>query len=269
LTLRRLVLVLLAVAATVVAILFFTRGNDPESTQAPTSKSEGPEPPPVAHAEPCSVASFEQSQFIVCTVDPAKFEISLHHKDAAGKPWGDIKRFAASKRPVFAMNAGMYHDDLSPVGLYVERGEQRAPINVSDGAGNFFMKPNGVFGITADGKPFVVRSEIYALSKMSVSFATQSGPMLVIDGSIHPRFEPDGMSRNIRNGVGINVQGHAVFVISKDLVSFGKFARLFRDELRCQNALYFEGVVSAFAQSDSVVQGGTYPAGPIVAVFER
>jgi uncharacterized protein YigE (DUF2233 family) len=266
---RRLVLVLLAVAAIVVALLFFTRGSDQESTQIPAPKSEGSKPPLAALSEPCSIANFEQSQFIVCTVDPTKFEISLHYKDPTGKPWRDMKRFAASQKPVLAMNAGMYHDDLTPVGLYVEDGRQMTPLNTGDAAGNFFMKPNGVFGITTDGKPFVVKSEIYALSKIAVSFATQSGPMLFIDGSIHPRFEPDGTSRNIRNGVGINTQGHAVFVISKDLVSFGKFARLFRDALKCQNALYFDGVVSALARNDSVVQGGSYPAGPIVAVFER
>ncbi len=166
------------------------------------------------------------------------------------------------------MNAGMYHEDLSPVGLYVENGQQLAALNTSEGSGNFFMQPNGVFGVTTDGKPFVVRSELYALSKMPVSFATQSGPMLVIEGAIHPKFEPDGASRNIRNGVGIDDEGRAVFVISKDMVSFGKFARLFRDELKCKNALYFDGVVSAFVQSDSMAQGGAYPSGPIVAVFD-
>jgi uncharacterized protein YigE (DUF2233 family) len=218
--------------------------------------------------EPCELENFEQSRFIVCSVDPIRHTMSLHLSQSNGLPWQDLKRFAAAEKPVFAMNAGMYHADLSPVGLFMQNGKQNTPLNISDGAGNFFMKPNGVFGVTADRKPFVVTSDIFALSKIVVSFATQSGPMLVIDGTIHPRFEPDGASRNIRNGVGIDDRGRAVFVISKDLVSFGKFARLFRDYLKCENALYFDGVVSAFAQSDSVVQGGAYPSGPIVAVFD-
>ena len=91
--------------------------------------------------------------------------------------------------------------------------------------------------------------------------------MLVLNGVVHPKFENDGTSRNIRNGVGIDNKGKAVFVISKNEVSFGKFARLFRDVLHCQNALYFDGVVSAFAKGTSLFQGGTYPTGPIVAVF--
>lgn len=217
--------------------------------------------------EPCELKSFEQAQFIVCTVDPKRYRIELSHLDPSAKPWRDLKRFAVVQKPVFAMNAGMYHEDLSPVGLYIEQGLQQNALNLNEGLGNFFLKPNGVFGVTADGKPFVQSSEPFASAKNAPLYATQSGPMLVIDGAVHTSFERDGTSRNIRNGVGIDDQGHAVFVISREAISFGKFARLFRDPLKCQNALYFDGVVSAFAQNDSLVQGGGFPAGPIVAVF--
>ncbi len=218
---------------------------------------------------PCQPAAFEQADFIVCTVDPASYRISLNLKDDAGQPWHDLKRFASQMHPVFAMNAGMYHEDLSPVGLYVENGNQIAPLQTGAGEGNFFMKPNGVFGLSPDGAPFIVTTDVYALSKMPVAFATQSGPMLVIDGAIHPRFEPDGASRYTRNGVGIDAAGGAVFAISRQPVSFGKFARLFRDALRCRNALYFDGVVSAFSDNESVIEGGGFPAGPIVAVVAK
>lgn len=217
-------------------------------------------------AEPCEFMMFEQSQFIVCIADPDRHRIALARLDPSGKPWGNLKRFVAAQSPLLAMNAGMYHEDLSPVGLYIERSAQQHALNLDRGFGNFFMKPNGVFGVTNDGKPFVLTSEDYANSRSVPAFATQSGPMLVIDGQIHPRFEPDGTSRNIRNGVGINQSGQAIFVISREPVSFGKFARLYQDGLDCRNALYFDGVVSAFAQNDSIVQGGAYPAGPIVFV---
>jgi uncharacterized protein YigE (DUF2233 family) len=220
-------------------------------------------------AEPCEFLSFEGSQFTVCTVDPKQHRIELVRLDPSGKPWGSLKRFVVAQSPLFAMNAGMYHEDLSPVGLYIERGAQIRALNLEVGLGNFFMKPNGVFGVNNDGKPFVQTSEDYANLGVVPVFATQSGPMLVIDGQIHPRFEPDGTSRNIRNGVGINQNGQVFFVISREPVSFGKFARLYRDGLNCQNALYFDGVVSAFAQNDSIVQGGAYPAGAIVAVIEK
>ncbi|MGL4489965.1 MAG: phosphodiester glycosidase family protein [Rhizobiaceae bacterium] len=245
------------------------RGEDRPLAQAPPPpKSDQSNVTPLDQSNPCSVVSFEQSQFTVCTTDPEQHRISLHLKDADGKPWQEMKRFAVAEKPIFAMNAGMYHDDLSPVGLHIENGQELAPLNSNGGSGNFFMQPNGVFGVGVDSKPFVISSEVYSRSKPDVSLATQSGPMLVIDSAIHPRFEPDGTSRNIRNGVGIDDEGRAIFVISKTQVSFGKFARLFRDGLKCRNALYFDGVVSAFAQSDSLVQGGDYPTGPIVAVSD-
>ncbi len=229
---------------------------------------KAPKVRPLQLAEPCELMMFEQSQFIVCTVDPKRHRIELAHLDSSNKPWGNLKRFVAAQSPLMAMNAGMYHEDLSPVGLYIERGIQHHALNFDTGQGNFFMKPNGVFGVTATGQPFVQSSEAFAGSNSEPAFATQSGPMLVVDGVVHPKFEPDGASRNFRNGVGIDQHDRAVFVISRGAVSFGKFARLFRDGLNCQNALYFDGVVSAFAQRDSIVQGGSYPAGPIVAVFE-
>jgi uncharacterized protein YigE (DUF2233 family) len=220
-------------------------------------------------AEPCAVMNFEQSQFIVCMVDPKHHRIELTRVDPFGKPWGNLKRFIAAQTPLFAMNAGMYHDGLSPVGLYIEGGVQQHKLNLDDDVGNFFMKPNGVFGVTSEGTPFVQTSEDFANARVVPAFATQSGPMLVIDGQIHPRFEPDGTSRNIRNGVGVHQNGLAFFVISREPVSFGKFARLYRDGLNCKNALYFDGVVSAFSQNDSIVQGGAYPAGPIVTVIKK
>lgn len=170
---------------------------------------------------------------------------------------------------LFTMNAGMYHEDLSPVGLFIADQHRFAPLQTGSGEGNFFMKPNGVFGIYSGGQPFVTSTDTYLVSPRVVEFATQSGPMLVIDGTIHPRFEPDGNSRSVRNGVGIDQDGRAVFAISREPVSFGKFARLFRDQLNCRNALYLDGVVSALYGSDSIVQGGGYPAGPIVAVFQE
>jgi uncharacterized protein YigE (DUF2233 family) len=217
---------------------------------------------------------FEGAAYIVCAADSAKQEIRFSRLLPDGTPYRRLARLAetakAAGQPLlFAMNAGMYHEDLSPVGLYVEEGKEQAKLQTGGGEGNFFLKPNGVFGIYSDGHPFVVTTEDYPLSQRIVSFATQSGPMLVIDGAIHPGFEPDGKSRFIRNGVGIDGQGRAVFAISLQPVSFGSFARLFRDALQCQNALYFDGVVSAFSNGDSTLAGGAYPAGPIVSVRER
>ena len=71
--------------------------------------------------------------------------------------------------------------------------------------------------------------------------ATQSGPMLVIDNRINPIFIPGSTDRTRRNGVGISADGTLRFVISEDRVNFHDFARLFRDELKCADALFLDG----------------------------
>ncbi len=167
------------------------------------------------------------------------------------------------------MNAGMYHEDFSPVGLYVEDGKEIAPLNTADAAGNFFMKPNGVFFVTKDGKVGVQETTAFAAARPDVAYATQSGPMLVTDGNIHPRFEPDGQSRYIRNGVGVDEAGRAVFAISRGDVSLGKFARLYRDALGCRNALFFDGAISALYDGKRYVIGGKFPVGPSVVVTRK
>jgi uncharacterized protein YigE (DUF2233 family) len=268
LRMRHIILATLAVFTIGLAAIMNMKPDVLAPLQAPPLQVNNQNTKPPFASNPCKEMSFERSDFIVCSVNPAFHRMTLHLKDASGAFWGNLRRFALAQKPIFAMNAGMYHDDLSPVGLYIENGDQIAPLNLNEGQGNFFMKPNGVFGIGADGKPFVEQSTTYASSSKIPLFATQSGPMLVTDDLIHPRFEPDGISRNVRNGVGINEDGDAIFVISKDFVSFGKFARFYRDGLKCPNALYFDGVVSAFSQGDSIVEGGTYPSGPILAVID-
>ncbi len=247
--------------------------------RAMIGRLERPEPvAPASSGKPlselpdiCVDKVFENVRYIVCTADPAGHDIRLALKEAGGKAYGSVKAFAAAAdpKPLFAMNAGMYHEDLAPVGLYVENGVERAALNIAEGEGNFFLKPNGVFGASPDGAPFIVTTEAYALSKRAVAFATQSGPMLVIDGQIHPKFQPDGMSRHIRNGVGVTAQGRAVFAVTRDPVSLGSFARFFRDEAGCANALFFDGVVSSLAAGGGMVIDSGFPAGPIVAVFAK
>lgn len=256
--------VLVIGAALVAGIVFFL--SQEWQDNAPSSEASLP--------VDCEIVTFDADEFIVCTVDMASRPIEFHLNDETGKPWRSLDRFAASMRGenrplLFAMNAGMYHEDLSPVGLFIANQKRIAPLQIGSGEGNFYLKPNGIFGIYSGGQAFVTSSDTYFASSRVVEFATQSGPMLVINGALHPRFEPDGESRFIRNGVGVNKEGRAVFAISREPVSFGKFARLFRDQLHCQNALYFDGVVSALYGSDSMIQGGGYPVGPIVAVFEQ
>jgi uncharacterized protein YigE (DUF2233 family) len=123
-----------------------------------------------------------------------------------------------------------------------------------------------VFWIDGDGKLNVSAMDTYVAQKPKPTWATQSGPMLVIDGKLHPKFDHDGASRHIRNGVGVTDAGDALFVISDAPVSFGKLARLYRDQLKCDDALYFDGAVSSlWAPSLDRLDAGRN-LGPMVVV---
>ena len=219
--------------------------------------------------ETCRIVAFEAVDHVVCEVDPGEYDIAMSLKGRDGTPYGSLAALAKSKTFIFAMNAGMYHHDKSPVGLYVENGEEAVPLNRSEGDGNFFLKPNGVFYVDQSGMAGVQETEAFAASAHRVNMATQSGPMLVIDGAIHPRFLNDGSSRYIRNGVGVRGNGTAVFAISKSALSLGSFARLFRDALDCPNALFFDGGISALHDGSHYLVGGRNPAGPIVTVARK
>jgi uncharacterized protein YigE (DUF2233 family) len=165
----------------------------------------------------------------------------------------------------FAMNAGMYAPDRSPLGLYVEDGAAQTPLVTRDGPGNFGLLPNGVF---CWGNSFaVIETRTFAANPPACRYATQSGPMLVIDGDLHPRFLPGSTSRYIRNGVGVSADGsRAVFAISDRAVTFHAFARLFRDGLTLPNALYLDGSISRLHAPGIGRSDIGFPMGPIVGL---
>ena len=136
----------------------------------------------------------------------------------------------------------MYKKDGSPQGLYIEEGKTLVAIDTAVGTGNFYLKPNGVFYLTDKKQAFICKSEDLKVDK-HIQYATQSGPMLVINGNIHPAFNPNSTNLNIRNGVGILPDGQVLFAISKEEVNFYKFAQFFLDA-GCKNALYLDGFVS-------------------------
>jgi uncharacterized protein YigE (DUF2233 family) len=222
----------------------------------------------------CTERRFERSAFIICAVDPVRHDLALVLNGSDGKPLRSLPALAThlsntSDAVTFAMNAGMYDLTGNPIGLYVENGIELHPLNRRMGAGNFHIVPNGVFWKDKTGQHVATTDDFAAMTSISPTYATQSGPMLVINGIINQHFSPDGESRNIRNGVGIDVAGKSWFVISKEPVSFGKFARLFQDELQCPNALYLDGLVSSLWDGSTGRADRKFPLGPLLVVTEK
>lgn len=223
-------------------------------------------------ASHCTAHTFENDRFTVCAFDPQTEDLRLAWRSADGTAY---RSFAALSREMdtaavaFVMNAGMYNDAGAPIGLYIENSRELRPISKTDGPGNFHLKPNGVFWVDAAGLPHVDAADSYLAQSPAPVWATQSGPMLLIDGALHPAFEHDGTSRNIRNGVGVNDAGGAWFVISESPVSFGKFARLFRDVLGADDALYLDGAVSGLWAPDLRRMDAGHALGPLVVVTRK
>ncbi len=226
-----------------------------------------------SHAVELSRISHQGTPFTLAWVDLRKEQLRLFLRDDENKPLKSFSKIDAWLKPkgehlVFAMNAGMYHGTFAPVGLCVIDGIQLTPLNLGDDKGNFFLKPNGVFGITPRGA-LVMESTKLAAHPQKFLLATQSGPMLVIDGCIHPVFKVGSSNKLYRNGVGIVSPQQVVFAISEGSVNFYDFATLFRDALHCPNALFLDGTVSSLHAPTLHRSDKKMDLGPIIGVTQR
>lgn len=223
-----------------------------------------------AAAVTCSDTVFEDVRYTACAVN-ADEDLRLYHSAPDGTVLGHFDALA-TLRPdrtlTFAMNAGMYHEDRAPVGLYRENGAEVSRVVTSDGPGNFGLLPNGVLCLN-DNRIALYETRDFVARGPECRDASQSGPMLVIEGALHPRFIDGGTSKHIRNGVGTTADGQrAVFVIANDPVNFHSFARFFRDVLGLPNALYFDGSVSRLYAPQINRDDFGFRLGPMIAVFE-
>jgi uncharacterized protein YigE (DUF2233 family) len=222
-----------------------------------------------APASDCRDLEYQGNDYTVCAVDLTQEDVRLFLNDGDGDIWGQFRKLdnglkAKGMQLGFAMNAGMYHPNRAPVGHYVENGQEEMRVIPNAGPGNFGMLPNGVLCLN-DGSAQVYETLRYADDKPTCRDANQSGPMLVINGELHPRFLKDSDSRYIRNGVGTTADGKtAYFVISNNTVTFHEFGSLFRDALKTPNALYFDGNISRLYAPELNRHDGGFPMGPIV-----
>jgi uncharacterized protein YigE (DUF2233 family) len=187
------------------------------------------------------------SRFVSYTADPQKQDIRIYWKDDKQERFSSIQRLKTwveknRHQLVFAMNAGMYRQDNSPQGLLIEKQKTITPLDTSGGSGNFYLKPNGVFYITTNNQAFICTTGQFE-NNQPIAYATQSGPMLLIDGQIHPVFSKGSANLNIRNGVGILPGNKIIFAMSKQPISLYDFADYFKS-MGCKNALYLDGFVS-------------------------
>ncbi len=205
------------------------------------------------------------ARFRVATIDLAKARLSLHWRNpATGRPFASIQALQAwgadhDRQLLFAANAGIYDTHGEPLGLYIEAGQRLKPLNRAHGdpaAGNFSLLPNGVFAIDDAGHASVQTTAAFAAAHAHPQWATQSGPMLVIDGKLNPSFDANSTSTKWRSGVCARKPNEVVFAVSIVPVNFHAFATLFRDQLGCRNALYLDGTLS------QIYVGGTYYGAP-------
>lgn len=187
----------------------------------------------------------EDQKFLSFECEPS--EVKMFWKDENGhifRSFDSLDQWLQSAHQVqlvFAMNGGIFMTNNSPLGLYVEKGKVHRKMNFANGYGNFYMKPNGAFYIDVKGKAGIAIKE--NTPKTNLKYATQSGPLLVIDGTINSTFNADSKNFNVRNGVSILPNGKCLFVMSKELVNFYEFASFFQSH-SCKQALYLDGAIS-------------------------
>ncbi|GAA4643725.1 phosphodiester glycosidase family protein [Pontixanthobacter gangjinensis] len=264
-------LILLAALSVLSACNPEPEGQPVLRTEIGSGVAEEAEIAAAVRASACKTITFEGEKFTDCIADPAKHTITTALGPKGKEPYRSLANLAGgrgSDAPLiaFAVNGGMFDKAGKPIGYYVENGSRTKELSRTDGPGNFHLKPNGVFFGSRGKWDIRTSDDFYSNVGDRPNFGTQSGPMLVIDGKIHPEITENGPSKAVRNGVGVDAEGRAHFVISAGPISFGVLARLYRDQLKTPDALFLDGNVSALwdPASDRLDMGA--PLGPMIVV---
>lgn len=181
--------------------------------------------------------------FDVVCVPPGAGRVRVHE----GSPSQTIEELrakleASGARPFAITNAGIFEPDHRPTGLLVVDGREAGKLNTAQGHGNFFLQPNGVLVLAP--APTIVETSAFAASPPAASQATQSGPLLVSAGRLHPKLSRSSSNKALRSGAGVDSGGRLYLAISREETTFWALATLLRDALGCPDALYLDGAIS-------------------------
>ena len=140
----------------------------------------------------CRKDKFENTKLTICKASILTDDVRLYLRNKDGVPFGNFNALRQElnnqgKELLFAMNAGMYHPDLSPVGHFKEEFSEKKKVISKPGPGNFGMLPNGIFCIGSNLLN-VYETLDYLDKAPKCKYATQSGPMLLQNNRLHPRF---------------------------------------------------------------------------------
>lgn len=227
-----------------------------------------------AQAVECRSQPVGAVSFTTCRVDLHREALHLYWRDESGTPYRQLSSLRDSlakqgKTLVFAMNAGIYQEDLTPLGLFVVDHHELVRLNRRTGFGNFYQPPNGVFLVEDTGARVVTTVE-YVDTQPHPWLATQSGPILVHQGQLtdSPVMNAQSTSLRSRNGVCAPSPDVAVFVISDSPVTFYAFAQFFLTQLGCREALYLDGSISSLYAPQLGREDRGRDLGPMFGVTE-
>lgn len=221
-------------------------------------------------------------EYTFFVTDTTKHRIDLHfysHKDSAN--FKTLRKLHSHldtlypKKVLMLTNAGMFTPSKTPEGLYIS-GTRDTTFELDLGPENdlnFYLKPNGVFYCDRNGLPHVVKTEKWVEMRKdtsTVSCATQSGPILLDNGSPHPKFRYTSSNKLIRSGVGIvgGKPSKAVFAITSNDSNFMDFAEVLKYFFGCENALFLDGTISKmYLKGSKEIDNSSF--GPMISVIEK
>ncbi len=208
------------------------------------------------HLRAAEQVEYEGALYHVHRISKADLsQLELRWLGSEQKPLGSFEGLRvqlASEDKVlsFATNAGIYEAGPKPCGLTICGAKEEVPLNLNPGEGNFFLKPNGIFYVTGQDDAGVMEAAEYSKAGLKPRLATQSGPLLLRKGVIHPAFKANSPNKRQRSAVGVrSSDGQVIFVLCdredrvKGRVTFHQLCQFFL-HLGCPDALYLDGDIS-------------------------